>query len=207
MTPFGAAMLLRRLEQYPAVRLDALSGKSAIGAIVVLGADVCNWAPEYGGETVGTLTLERVRYGASLQRATGLPMLVTGGVFTVAPRPLAEYMREVAEGEFGAAVRWVEPNAVNTFENAQESAALLRTAGVCCTYLVTHAWHMRRAVACFKDSGVEVIPAPTRLTAKPTPLVRDLIPVAGCLRSSAWALHEMVGLVRYRWTHLHPSRS
>ena len=49
-------------------------------AIVILGGGVRRNAPEYGGDTVGRLTLDRVRYGAFVARATGLPVLVTGGV-------------------------------------------------------------------------------------------------------------------------------
>jgi hypothetical protein len=34
---------------------------------------------EYGGDTLGRLTLERVRYGARVAKKTGLPVLVAGG--------------------------------------------------------------------------------------------------------------------------------
>src|SRR5262245_59038606 len=77
-TPFVAAHLTRRLELAEALTdLEAVKG---VDAIVVLGADVVHHAPEYGGgETVGPLTLERLRYAAHLERATRLPVLVTAG--------------------------------------------------------------------------------------------------------------------------------
>jgi uncharacterized SAM-binding protein YcdF (DUF218 family) len=201
LTPLGSGLFLRSLERHPPLPLSAGLTHREVGAIVVLGADYCTWAPEFGGETVGTLTLERMRYAAALQRATGLPMLVTGGRFQAASQPLAVHMRDLAERELGVAVRWVEPTAVNTFENARQSATILAQAGIRRAYLVTHAWHMRRALACFRDSGLEVIPAPTRLTPKPTPLLRDLVPVAACLRASAWGIHETIALAWYHWTH------
>ncbi len=36
-------------------------------------------APEDGGDTVNTATLERIRYGIHLQKKMQLPILVTGG--------------------------------------------------------------------------------------------------------------------------------
>ncbi len=49
------------------------------GAIVVLPAGIIPGAPEYGSDTVDGLSLQRVRYAAKLQRATGLPIMTTGG--------------------------------------------------------------------------------------------------------------------------------
>ena len=57
---------------------DPQAAKSA-KAIVILGGGVRQNAPEYGGDTIATLTLERVRYGARVARLTGLPVLVSGG--------------------------------------------------------------------------------------------------------------------------------
>src|SRR3979490_3216135 len=48
-------------------------------AIVVLGGGTRRCAPEYNGATLGSLTLERARYGARVARLTGLPVLVSGG--------------------------------------------------------------------------------------------------------------------------------
>src|SRR5580765_1139325 len=48
-------------------------------AIVVLGGGRYLDAPEYGGDTAGPSTLERLRYGAKLGRETRLPILVSGG--------------------------------------------------------------------------------------------------------------------------------
>ena len=49
-------------------------------AIVVLGGGRYPVAPEYGGDTVSSSTLVRLRYAAHLHRQTGLPILVSGGM-------------------------------------------------------------------------------------------------------------------------------
>ena len=48
-------------------------------AIVILGADLRRRTPEYGGDTVDRLSLERIRYGARLHGEPGLPILTVGG--------------------------------------------------------------------------------------------------------------------------------
>ena len=57
----------------------ALGSLRQAQAIVVLGGGTYFAAPEYGGDTAGTFTLERLRWAARLHRDTGLPLLVTGG--------------------------------------------------------------------------------------------------------------------------------
>src|SRR5262245_20637205 len=73
-TPLVARELLRSLESDP---VPDLARAREAGAIVVLGADLSSEAPEYGGFSVGALTLERMRYAARLHRQTGLPVLVS----------------------------------------------------------------------------------------------------------------------------------
>ncbi|MGH8800143.1 MAG: YdcF family protein, partial [Casimicrobiaceae bacterium] len=108
-------------------------------AIVILGGGTRRDAPDYGGDTLATLTLERVRYGARVARETGLPVLVTGGS-TYGGKAEAELMRQALQGEFGVAVRWAENRSRTTHENAVYSAALLRAAGIGRVVLVAHAF-------------------------------------------------------------------
>ena len=76
-TPHIGSSLLRGLQVDQPLPLNP--SVQDVGAIVVLGADVRRQPPEFGGDTVGALTLERIRYGAKLYRELGLPLLVTGG--------------------------------------------------------------------------------------------------------------------------------
>jgi uncharacterized SAM-binding protein YcdF (DUF218 family) len=146
-------------------RVSVLAGDlDRAQAIVVLGGGNYYGAPEYGGaDTVGRYTLERIRYGARLQRQTGLPLLVTGGA-PMGGRPEGEAMKEALERDFGVPVAWVEAASRDTAENAAYSAPLLRQAGITRIALVSHAWHQRRAGALFERQGFEVIAAPMAFT-------------------------------------------
>lgn len=170
------------------------------GAIVVLGGGSYHGAPEYGGDTVGSLTLERVRYGARLARATGLPLLVTGGDPLGAGQSEASQMKAVLQLEFGVPVRWTEDRSRTTHENALATAALLRTRGVDSVRLVTHAWHMPRARLAFEAAGIAVHPAPTVFAVPPPRDAQALqwLPDAEALRGSRVALHEWLGIAWYR---------
>ena len=74
-------------------------------------------------------------------------------------------MREVLESEFEVAVSWSERESTDTLENASLSAPILNKNGVRTILLVTHAWHMPRARACFEAQGFTVLAAPTGMQA------------------------------------------
>ena len=101
------------------------------------------------------------------------------------------------EREFGIAVRWVEDRSRNTHENAVQSAAILRAAGIHRVVLVGHGFDMPRAAAEFADEGIETINAPTGIPAWDfdTPLI--FMPSIAGLEGSYYALYEILGnLVR-----------
>jgi uncharacterized SAM-binding protein YcdF (DUF218 family) len=196
-TPFVAAHLTRRREvAEPLTDLEAVKGADAI---VVLSGDIVHHAPEYGGgATVGPLTLERLRYAAHLQRATHLPVLVTGGRISPWDPPLGEIMARVLAEDFGVDSRWVESESRRTLEHAHFGAPLLRADGVRRICLVTHGLHMERAKLVFEAAGFEVVPAPTRSTARPTGLWRDFGPSSLALYKSAVAIREGLAWFVYR---------
>jgi uncharacterized SAM-binding protein YcdF (DUF218 family) len=160
-------------------------------AIVILGGGLRR-APEYGGDTLGRLTLERVRYGAKVARETGLPVLVTGGRPPWSGRSEADVMRESLVEEFNVPVRWVEEAARNTHENAVLAAALLKASEVHTVVLVAHAFDMPRAQDEFADAGLATIPAATGLPFPPDLDLRYFVPSLGALQVSYYALYEML---------------
>jgi uncharacterized SAM-binding protein YcdF (DUF218 family) len=164
------------------------------GAIVILGADVAHTAQQ--GATVGPLTLVRLRAGAALQRETRLPVLVSGGVIGDDPPSVAELMRESLTQDFQVPVRWTEDKSSDTWENAQDSAAILRAAGIDSIYLVTHSWHERRALVAFAATGITVTAAPTPLDRPAEFVSSDFEPRAEGWEASYYALHEWIG---YAW--------
>lgn len=171
---------------------------SGAQAIVVLGGGMRHAALEYGAAaTVNARTLERVRYAAWLSRQTGLPVLASGGHPNAAPAAEAEMMKSVLENEFSTPVRWIEVESKNTFENARASARILREAGIGKVFLVTHSFHMRRAVQAFAPTGIEVIPAPTGLSPSGPLTPVDFLPSPPGFQTSYFIAHELVGRVWY----------
>ncbi|MDA8363494.1 MAG: YdcF family protein [Gammaproteobacteria bacterium] len=192
--------LMASLEAYAPPLSPTLTkpGKN-IQAIVVLGGGRYSSAPEYGGDTVGPIDLVRLRYAAWLQRRTGLPILVSGGSRGGQSVSEAALMRNCLEQDFGARVRWVEGQSRTTWENARYSRRLLAAAKIRNVYLVTNAWHMRRAAWAFDANGIEATPAPTGF-ATLGPRYSGLLgylPSAKGLMLSATALRERLGFIWY----------
>lgn len=195
--PVTAAWLRARLEVFPPVVLNP--DRSGAEAIVVLGADRYASAPEYSGDTLRGLGLERLRYAAWLQKRTQLPILVSGGAVLGEAKPEAELMRAALENEFGAQVRWEEGESKTTYENAVYSARILKGAGVGEIMLVTHAWAMPRAAEAFEKAGLKVVPAPTGFTSRSAYEAGLLawLPSASALLRTHLALHELTGRLWY----------
>lgn len=197
-TPLVGGGLLGLLQTAPPLAEDALGAQGG-EAIVVLGAGRRSAAAEYGGDTVNALALERLRYAARIARRTGLPLLVSGGLARDGHPPEAILMMQALEADFGVPVRWVESDSRNTFDNARYSSQILRASGLRRILLVSHAWHMPRALWAFGRFGLQVTPAPTAFeTDDDTLLLSDLLPQARALRKSYFALHEMLGNLWYR---------
>ena len=174
---------------------DVQAAKSA-QAIVILGGGVRHSAPEYGGDTLATLTLERVRYGARVAHQTGLPVLVSGGT-VLAGDPEAMLMAAALREEFGVPVRWVEPLSRTTHENAVRTAAMLKHEGIDRVVLVTHVFDTRRAIAEFEAQGLKVIVAPTGGSGTGKAVLLDWMPSIHGLARSYYATYELLAnLVR-----------
>jgi uncharacterized SAM-binding protein YcdF (DUF218 family) len=168
-------------------------------AIVILSADAGYGTSEglEKGTGIGALTLERMRAGALLQRQTGLPVLVTGGELEWKAEPIATLMANALDHEFGIPVRWIEPKSEDTWQNAEFSAPLLRAAGIDSVYLVSHAWHLRRAAIAFAHFGIATTPAPLRYDRFPRFGFDDFMPHASSFLHSYYAMHEWIGCVYY----------
>jgi len=187
-TPAVSRLLLNSLSVAPS--FDAEAGKSA-QAIVILGGGLRRNTPEYG-DTLSQLTMDRVRYGAKLARQTQLPILVTGGAIFGAP-PEAEIMARTLEGEFNLPVRFVEVRSLDTEDNMKYSAVMLKPERIRKVILVTHDYHMLRALAHCKAADLVCVPAPVSLDGRgPTHWLYGW-PSARALSKSVIALHEMIG--------------
>lgn len=187
-TPMVAFALLSLVDTSPP--LDVQRAHDA-QAIVILGGGVRRHAAEYAGDTLGQLTLERVRYGARVARLTGLPVLVSGGsVF--GGESEATLMGSALEREFGVPVRWLETQSRNTHENAVRSAEILSAVKISRIVLVAHSFDMPRARAEFAAQGIDAIPAPTGIPGAQIDSALDVLPSMAALQASYFALYEIL---------------
>lgn len=197
-TRVGASWFIAPLENLnpPLVSARAVQ----VQAIVVLGAGRISNAPEYGAQDIpGPMALQRLRYAASLQRETGLPLLVTGGRPDGSSESEAVIMARVLQHDFSVPVQWREERSNNTAENAQFASRILRAAGIRRILLVTDAMHMQRAKLAFQQTGLEVVPAPTIFTSSARMTLADFLPMG--LRDASYAMHEWLGLAWYSVRH------
>lgn len=198
-TTAGASLFVRPLERMTAPLMAP--ERAGAQAIVVLAAGRLQDAPEYGGRDIPDyLALARLRYAAHLQRATALPVLVSGGIGARAvdagDYPMAEAMAAALREDFGVPVKWIEARSRDTAENAAYSAAMLRKDGVKRVLLVTDAMHMPRARMAFEHEGLEVVSAPTMFFSRQARSSSALVPSAEGMRRSWYALYELLG---YAW--------
>ena len=107
--PVVANALARSLEPPPVTTMHLKRAQ----AIVILAGGNNRGSPEWGGETVKTYTLQRLRYGARLARATGLPIYVSGGRPEGGKFAEATLMRDVLVQEYKLEVRWVDLTATH----------------------------------------------------------------------------------------------
>ena len=186
-------------EKMPALDTATLAHTQA-KAIVILGGGRYPDAPEYSGDTVSEPSLERIRYGAWLQRKCKLPILVTGGTVYGGTRPAeATLMQQVLQNEFLAVVHWVETDSRTTYENAIYSKKMLAKEGISNIILVTHAMHMPRALEAFEKAGFTVTPAPLGYdTASGSPTFLSFLPSIYSLVNIHDLMHEVVGRLWYR---------
>jgi len=199
-TPAFVNLLVVPLEDVPVLQERDLARAEAI---VILGAGAYRHMPEYGGGSApNRLALERLRYGARLARASRLPVLLSGEI-----GPMADALQK----DFGVTPRWLEGGSLDTQDNAAHTVPILARAGIHRIVLVTHAAHMRRALAEFAQAGngIEVIPAPLGFLSRqgndlPEPAFLEYLPSHSAAFASWYAMHEWAGLLALRLRQIVP---
>ncbi len=170
-------------------------------AILVLGGGRVPRAPEFGVADLGPDSLERLRFGVHLARATGLPIAFSGGVGWSQRRDVgsaeAEIAQRVAERDFLKPLKWIEPDSRDTVENAIFSIRLLKAAGIRRIVLVTHAWHMPRTLRAFERIGggsVELVAAPMGYFVPADRPVLDWLPSSRGFEQVRLVLRELLAM-------------
>jgi uncharacterized SAM-binding protein YcdF (DUF218 family) len=160
-------------------------------------------APEYGLSNLNWTSLQRLHYAVWLSRQTGVPMLFTGGVGHAQSIGVseAETAARIAERDYGRPLTWTEAESRDTRENASRTIAQLKPAGVAELVVVTHGWHMRRALRAFEaeaqraDAAMRITAAPMGLAAGGEQTLLRWMPSARGSVRVRFALHELAGLM------------
>jgi uncharacterized SAM-binding protein YcdF (DUF218 family) len=195
--PPVAQLVTRVFEaQYPP-RTDPADGAEAI---VVLSSDVFLSYRPVSTPVLGSGTHERCDYAAWLHTHwRPLPILACGG--TAHPSDMPPYsavMRDALEQEgVPASAIWLEERSHSTHENAVYGAALLRRKRIHKIALVTEAYHMPRAAACFRKAGLTVVPAACGYRSYHGFHFEDALPGWEPIAWNEDAVHESVGLLWY----------
>ena len=173
-----------------------------VQAIVVLSGGRTPIAREYRNlDTVNFRSLERLRYASRLAKVHSLPVVLVGGSVHGERQSEAALMQHALKTDFGIEAALLEEESKNTFENARFANKILQDNSISKILLVTHAYHMPRAMWCFEDVGLEPIPAPTIFYKRNTsvPELKDYIPKTSALYKTRLALHEHIGLLWYKF--------
>jgi uncharacterized SAM-binding protein YcdF (DUF218 family) len=202
----GTAMFLERVALRPPLAIDPQAVTQTfkidqVQAIVVLGGGQYSASREYGLGALSESSAQRLHYGATLAKQTGLPLAFSGGVgWAAAQSP---------DSEAAAANRWlaqiglpplryVDAQSKDTAGNAQTTAALLKKDGIKNIALVTHASHMPRALKEFEAMELKVLPAPTSFLESENSTSLDWFPSGTGLRNTRRVMHEILGLAMLR---------
>src|SRR5689334_16396730 len=155
-TPFVASWLLDEIE----LGIPESTELSSAQAIVVLGGGVHVGDGASAPDTLGPLSLERVVYAAQAYRRLHLPLAVSGGRIFPARTAEATLMRAALERDFDVPVTWSDDQSRTTYENALYTARLLSPDHIASVIIVTHAWHLPRALWAFERAGLHALAWP-----------------------------------------------
>ncbi|GAK53492.1 hypothetical protein U14_04757 [Candidatus Moduliflexus flocculans] len=198
-TPFLPTALIRHLEQRyarpePLLHVDAVIVLSGMVVLEISTPDKI----EFGDNS------ERILEGIRLiKQGVADKLILSGGSGSLTDQTKSEarMLRQFAM-DFGIPEEQIllEPDSRNTYENAVETAKLMRQHGISSVILITTASHLPRAMGCFRKVGVEPIPYGVDFHSDSNShlALSDFIPEIGNLRGLTWILHEYFGLVMYK---------
>ncbi|KUM25608.1 hypothetical protein AU467_25920 [Mesorhizobium loti] len=145
---------------------------------------------------VEVATLSRRYPSARILLSGGSGHLINGHTFTE-----SEGARRLLD-ELGVPQERIEleERSRTTFENAVESAAIVKPKPGEVWLLVTSAYNMPRAVASFRAANFPIVPYPVDYRTRPTNLRRPVYSIAEGLALMDIAAHEWLGLAAYHLT-------
>ncbi len=143
----------------------------------------------------------RVWQAARLYHAGKAPLIiVTGGLAWDSPARSDATVKQMQLGALGVPdhATIIENDSRNTRQNALFVARIAASLGIEHVLLATSAYHMPRAAATFRRTGLHVIQAAPWRQVRPGPWILKILPNATALSNSTMALREYLGLAIYR---------
>lgn len=192
-------LLLTALESYPATTPNQLI-QQGVQAIVVLTGGMYT-GPEYGKPTTGGDSLPRLNYAVYLHRQTNLPIVIVGGKTNEKqPVSLARAMADTLRDEYAITQTILEERSRTTAEHALYLPPILADHGLHRVAVVTHAWHIPRAIEIFHRGGIDAVAAPTQFTFGKSygSWIYYILPSPDGMNVLDTALHEWAGRLWYR---------
>lgn len=196
--PLFPSQLVSTVEDIYPVPVIPLRGEDSNDVIIVLTAGWLRLTNDGYEQKIGEQGWERTVAAVELWRKVGGRLLFTG-----APAPdggsAADKMAHIAK-EMGVpeSTLRVERESINTYENFVFSKRLIdSTHGK--LWLVTSALHMPRSVAIARRIGLEVIPYPCDYHSDRRLHWRMFIPSNQGAAALENVLHELLGILVYRW--------
>ncbi|WP_457564916.1 YdcF family protein, partial [Caminibacter sp.] len=140
---------------------------------------------------------KREVYGLLLAKKHNLPLIITGGG-KLKEALLAKDDLNLFKKICACSVEYIpESRALNTYQNAKYTALLFKKLKLKKEiYLVTSAYHMKRAYILFKKFHFKIITKPVDFKATPVSSGIDFLPSEGAFDLSYTAIHEYLGILR-----------
>ena len=202
--PATVQWLGKKFETIPPLTNDQISEFKPQAILLLTGGNTGSNPELNAAARVNAATMQRASYAARLHRETGLPVIVTGGVVyqgqTHEARSAARWLKDVV----GIQPIAIEDRATNTLENLQFSKPIIEHLGYQRVVVVTHAYHMPRALQSAEIAGVNAIGAPFGYLARypfpqdNLPTWKAFVPESVHISSTDALLHEWIGQWWYR---------
>ena len=195
--PVGDWLLTPLENRFPPIRPDHVDG------IILLGGDERPYLSEMRGQPVAYSSARRyIEFAALARNYPNAKLVFSGGSGLIAPEAKmkdAEVAKE-ALASIGVPTEKMifEDTSRNTHENALKTTALIHPGPKEKWLLVTSAWHMPRAIACFKKEGWDIYPAPTDYMTSGVMSAKLQFSLEEHLQKITMATHEYYGLAAYR---------
>ena len=168
--------------------------------IVLLGGGIIDGVVDMTGTGIPTLEMQgRILTCVRAFRKFHIPIIISGGQPFKKRTP--EYVivrRFLLDLGVPDSMIIVEKRSKDTWENARYSALICKKKGFKKALLITSAYHMKRAIFCFKRAGMDIIPFPANFFTSPGKeyIWKDFLPHN--FLNTYRAIHEYLGIIFYK---------